>query len=127
MRHFDFLMTVWSSDILSELTFLKKEINQKFFESKMFLYWKIAECLNKKNEFSIFNWKDFLWLDFLKLLSDLIMKMTNSIKINQNSETAKQIRKSWTQKVQKKQLIKYKISLLFQMQFVQILFEMCVC
>ena len=94
VKHSDFLMTVQSFNTLSESTFLKREINQKSFESRMSSYWEIAECLNKENRFSIFNQEDFLWSDFLKLLSDLMMKMTNSMKINQSSKAAKQIRKS---------------------------------
>ena len=72
----------------------KREINWKSFRIRMFSYSELDWCLNKKNRFRVFNQENFLWSDFLEFLSDLLMKTTDSMKVDQNSEAAKQVRKS---------------------------------
>ncbi len=80
--------------MLSKLTFLKREINWKSFKIRMSSYSEVAKYLNKRNELSVFNQENFLWSDFLKLLSDLLMKIMNLMRIDWSSESAKQVRKN---------------------------------
>ena len=98
VRHSDSSMTVWSSDTLSESTFLKREINQKSFRIRMSSYSEVAEHLNKRNELSVFNQENFLWTGFLELLPDLSIEMTNSMRVDQSSGSVKQVRKSLKKK-----------------------------